>query len=179
MNLPTKEECFEILKEYEVPQNIVNHVLKVSEVSVFLAKKLVEKGIKVNIDLVEKGAILHDLDKIPTKDNYKDHGLVTERILIKKGFPELGSIARSHKGEDIKHGLVKNWEEKIVNYIDKRVEETKIVSVVNRFEQGRKRYPHLSTPEHIKTEEYVLELEKEIFSHLNFKPEDLKQGMEK
>jgi|TARA_B100002003_G_C13940803_1_gene456556 putative nucleotidyltransferase with HDIG domain len=179
MNLPTKEECFEILKEYEVPQNIIEHSLMVNKVAIFLAKKLVEKSIKINIDLLDRASLLHDLDKIATLKDYYSHGKVSKEILEKKGFLQVGKIVSVHRTDSIKNNMVNTWEEKLLNYADGRVTNDKIVSLHERFEYGRKNYPEFNTPEGRESEIKKHELEKEIFSHLDFKPEDLKQEMEK
>jgi putative nucleotidyltransferase with HDIG domain len=177
MKIPTKEECFEILKEYDVPQNIIDHSLRVTSIAVFLAKKLVEKGIEIDVDVVERASLLHDLDKIATLHDFNIHGKVSQEILSKKGYAELGKIVFSHRAESIKDGVVESWEEKVVNYADKLAQNDKLVSVSERFEYGRKKYPHLTTPEHMRTEELVKEVEKEIFSHLDFEPCNLEEKM--
>ena len=177
MKLPTKEYCFEILKEHEVPQNIIDHSLRVTSIAVCLAKKLVEKGIKIDVDVVERASLLHDLDKIQTLHDFNTHGVVSREILSKKGYAELGKIVNAHRAEDIKDGLVETWEEKVVNYADKISQNDKIVSLSERFEYGRKKYPHLSTPEHRGTEKLVKEVEDEIFSHLDFDACELEEKM--
>ena len=177
MNLPTKQQCFEIFKEHKVPQNIIEHCLMVNKIAVFLAEKLKQKGIDINIDLLDRASLLHDLDKIPTKNQIIEHGELSKKIMTEKGYPELGKLIKVHTCENIKEGLVNTWEEKLLNYADIRVLNDKIVSAHKRFEDGRKRYPHFAKPEHRITEKLAFEIEKEIFSHLDFKPEELEEEM--
>ena len=74
MNLPSKEDCAYLINyTFRVPANIVNHSIQVNRLSVFLAKKLKEKGEGVDIDLVDRASILHDLLKII---EIKDTGLI-------------------------------------------------------------------------------------------------------
>ena len=49
MNLPTTEECFKILEEYNVPQNIIEHSLIVNKISIFLAKELKTEDINIKL----------------------------------------------------------------------------------------------------------------------------------
>ena len=179
MNLPTKEECFEIFKEHKVPQNIIEHCLMVNKIAVFLAEKLKQKGIEINIELLDRASLLHDLDKIPTLNNHVEHGKLSEKIMIEKSYPELGKLISVHTCENIKKGLVNTWEEKLLNYADMRVLNDKIVSAHKRFEYGRKRYPYFAKPEHRITEKLAFGIEKEIFSHLDFKLEELEEEMKK
>ena len=86
MKLPTKEQILEWYKELDTPENIIDHVILVNKISMFLAKKLVEKGIKVNLELVDASSLVHDLDKwLCVNDKSIDHGFKTEEILKEKG----------------------------------------------------------------------------------------------
>ena len=87
MILPTIEECYELLDEYEVPQRIKDHTEKVRKVALIIGEKLIESGIMVNMELIEKAAILHDLDKLQTLHDLKEPELITHDIIIEKGFP--------------------------------------------------------------------------------------------
>ena len=63
-NLPTRQECFELIRRYHVPSHIVNHSLAVSKLAVFLAQKLKEKGLRLNVKLVDRACLLHDIVRI-------------------------------------------------------------------------------------------------------------------
>ena len=65
MNLPSKEDCVHLINvTYRIPANIVNHSIQVNRLAVFLANKLNEKKEKIDIDLVDRASILHDMLKI-------------------------------------------------------------------------------------------------------------------
>ena len=58
-------------------------------------------------------------------------------------------------------------------YADKRVEQDVIVTIDERLQFLKARYPeHASTIDAVKPK--LKELEKQIFKHLSFNPEDLK-----
>lgn len=171
VKLPTREECFELLKEYKVPENIIQHTLLVTKIAVFLAKKLKETGLDIDVELVDRASLVHDLDKIQTLNTGK-HGLVTEEILIKRGYPLVGKIAMQHKYGTI-HDPALSWEAKIVNYADKRVAHDKLVSLKERVDEAWERYKHKYKKRDLKAVRLFEELEKNIFSRIKINPEDL------
>ena len=89
MNLPTEQECLNYFKEYVVPQNIFRHCLKVREVSVFLAQKLLQQqqlhqlqklqqnDTPINVDFVSCLALFHDMFKVVT---FKDINKVKNKF---------------------------------------------------------------------------------------------------
>jgi len=61
------------------------------------------------------------------------------------------------------------WEEKLVHYVDKIVEGDTVVSVAERFEALRRRYPE-HAEEYVRCLPAVLELEVEIRGRLGISP---------
>jgi len=138
MIIPTKEECLKILKENNVPDNVVAHLKAVYDFSMKVCDLLEKKDINVNRDLVAAGALLHDIKKM----NSDDHVAEGYEYIKLLGFSEVALIVK-------KHGLYhleeeeftpKSWEEKIVFYADKRVKGSNIVSVDERFGYIKQRY---------------------------------------
>ena len=165
--IPSKEKCFELLKKYRVPENIVAHTLEVNRVAMFLAKKLKEKGEEINLGLVDAASLLHDLDKHMTLNEDSGHGKKAAEILESLGFAEVAPIVRKHITTAVLHSPLKTWEEKLVYYADMRVKGNKIVTVEERFEYLRERYGKMSEKamrEINKAEPIVKEIEKEILS---------------
>jgi uncharacterized protein len=172
MSLPTKQECYSFLDEYKLPQNVRAHTEQVTKVAVFIAKQLKARGIDVDVDLVERSALLHDLLKpIEFEDlTSEDFGLkltlneidffsrLQQRFkgirhedatfgLFKDKYPEMALVIKKHGYRELLDPEVQpfSWEEKIVTYADKRVAHDKIVSLGERFEEGHKRYFTKST----------------------------------
>ncbi|MBW2970916.1 HAD-IA family hydrolase [Candidatus Woesearchaeota archaeon] len=174
LRLPTRQECFELLHEYKVPQNIFEHSLVVNKVAVFLAKKLKEKGENVNVELVDRASLLHDLDK---KDTLKqsNHGEITEKILAEKGYPEVGEVCKYHRLQYSYLMDKLSWECRIVNYADSRVMHDKIVSWQERLQDLTERYevkkPDKSIPG------FWAKLEKDIFDKIKLNPDDLQKNI--
>ncbi len=62
--LPSREECFKFLKEYRVPSHIVRHSLTAAKLAVFLGERLREKGTAIDVELVERACLLHDIARV-------------------------------------------------------------------------------------------------------------------
>ena len=157
MIIPTKEECIKILKEQNVPDNLVAHLKAVCEFSLRICDLLEKKGINVNKDLVAAGALLHDIRK--TSPN--DHVVEGYELIKSLGHPEVALLVKRHglshlMDEDF---VPKTWEEKIVFYSDKRVQGSKVVSVDERFEYIKQRYNRKEVDEEMRL---TFKLEKEL-----------------
>lgn len=157
MKIPTKEECLKILKEKNVPNNIIAHTTKVCEFSMKVADLLEREGIKVNRKLVEAGALLHDVEKLSTKD----HIVEGYEFIKSLGYPEVATVIKKHGLQHIDDDSFepKTWEEKIVFYADKRVKNDRVVSVNERFEYVKKRYNHYDVDKEL---EFTKKIEKEL-----------------
>ncbi len=168
LSLPTRKQAIKLLKEH-VPENVLRHSLQVNKISVLLANKLKKSGLDIDVELVDRASLLHDLDKIKTLRK-PNHGEVTEKILSDMGYLELGKTAKKHRCNFIKDLIT--WEEKIVHYADRRVLHDQIVSVDERFRDARERYPNLDFNQEIV--EMTKQLEQEIFKRIDINPEDIR-----
>ena len=178
MKIPSHKECMELLDEYNVPENVRKHSFAVNRVAVFLAKKLQEKGIEINIDLVDRATLLHDLDKIATLKT-GDHGQITRKILEERGSSVIGKIIHQHLFIAVVDPGLNTWEEKVAGYADKRCNEDQIVSLQERFEYGNKRYGHIRGYISEAAEEGWRKLEKEIFEIIELDPNELAEAIAK
>ncbi len=155
-----------MLIEQKTPQNVVEHTLVVNKIAVFLAKKLKEAGVNINVELVDTASLLHDMTK-PGEDHARD----AEKILKEKGFPEIAEVVGFH---DFK-GVIEetsNFEAKLLQYADKRCGKVNIVSLDKRYKSWEKKYG--SSEKLARGKEIMKSIENEIFAKLKIKPEDLK-----
>jgi len=157
MKTPTKEECIKILKDENVPDNIIAHSKTVCDFAMKVTDLLEKKGIKVNRELVAAGALLHDVKKLSPND----HVIEGYEFVKSLGYPEVASIIRKHglKNLGMDEFVPKTWEEKIVFYADKRVKNERVVSVDERFEYIKKRYNKDDVEKELN---FTKELEKEL-----------------
>lgn len=61
--IPTREECFELIRRYRMLPHIVQHSKLVAKVALLIARKLNSHGQNLDLALVEAGALLHDITK--------------------------------------------------------------------------------------------------------------------
>jgi len=172
--IPATEQCLQLLKKYELPDNVIAHSKKVRDVAI-RSEELKKRGEQINIPLLNAAALLHDLDKIKTLgENFKKHGYVTKEILLKEGFSEdFAQLVLLHKAEHLLDFEYNNWEEKLLVYADSRTLDDKTVSFEQRFQYAINKYPHLRQPKFQEVKQKVLKLEEFIFSKLDINPDDL------
>lgn len=183
-----RKEINKIYKEFHVPKHIISHMRVVAKV----AKSLAAKKEGVDAKMIENAALLHDVvrcvdfksiedktfkikpsqsDLICWKNLWKKyhkigHEKAMAKILKEKGENELAKLISKHGFFSV--WKLKNLEEKILYYADKRVDRDKIVTLDVRFEEGKKRNMSPSDDkEYIKrTENKVYELERELIRTL-------------
>jgi len=162
-NLPTRKQCFGLLKKFGTPSHIIEHSLAAAKLAVFLAERLNEKGILVDVQLVDRACLLHDILRVCDLNDYSrfEHcaadkakweklksqykGICHEEAtaaLLRDKYPQLAEVIRKHRYTAIAHQKDKpvTWEEKLVYYADKRVMHDRIVSLKERLEEAHKRY---------------------------------------
>jgi uncharacterized protein len=122
--------------------NVINHIEKVTEKSLELGKKLKEKGINVDIQLLETAGYLHDIGR--SVSHGVDHGVEGAKILKENGFSEpVIKMVERHIGAGITFeeaanlGLPKRdfipqtLGEKTLAYADKFLESEFVFKTVN------------------------------------------------
>jgi uncharacterized protein len=138
--LPSREQAIELLRKNNCPTKVINHCEEVAKLALEIASKLEKKGIKVDLKLVEAGALLHDIGR--SKSHAVDHGVVGAKIAKLEGLPEaVVRIIKGHVGGGItaqeaeRFGWPKDvyepvtLEEKIVSYADKLIDKSKRVPI--------------------------------------------------
>lgn len=157
MNIPSREQCLQILKNNKTPSNVIEHCKAVAKVAGEIAEKLIKKGRKVNKELVIAGALLHDIER------HKDNHVARGAELVKKlGYPEVAKVVSKHTlyKVEIEENQPRTLEEKIVFYADKRVKNDKVVSLEDRYDDIRERYG--VNLKHQWEMEFTKKIEKEI-----------------
>jgi len=168
--LPNRKQCLALLEEHSVPENIVRHSLAVEKVAVFLVQKLKEAGEKVDIGLVSRAAILHDIGKAEGLKKNVDHVSLSKKMVFEAGFPSIAEVVGKHAlFQPFEEKPFSSLEEKIVFYADKRVKHDKIVSLEERFKYLLERYG--TSEERLKkiysVKPLVEKIEEEIFSKIS------------
>jgi uncharacterized protein len=138
--LPSREQAIELLQKNNCPPKVINHCQAVAGLAIEIACQLQNKGQKVDLRLVEAGALLHDIGR--SKSHGVEHGIVGASIAESAAVSEaVVNVIRRHVGGGITSEEAKlfGWpegvyspitlEEKIVSYADKRIDKLKVVPV--------------------------------------------------
>jgi len=138
--LPSREQALQLLREHQCPAEVINHCKAVTKLALETANALKERGLKIDSELVEVGALLHDIGR--SKTHMVHHAVVGAEIAKSAGLPDsVISIIKRHVGGGITAGEAEKlgWledvyvpislEEKVVSYADKLIENAKRVPI--------------------------------------------------
>ena len=142
MAVPTLAEAEQLLATFELPGGIVTHSRGVSRVAAEAARVLAAAGIAVDPQLVEVAALLHDVDKLETRDHGPQHGLLGARWMAERGFAELAEPIASHPIGCLldPSRSPRGWEAVAVAVADRHVAQG-FVSIDERIDDLAQRYP--------------------------------------
>jgi uncharacterized protein len=171
--LPNREQALDLLRKYNCSPQVISHCIAVADLAVETAAKLEEKGFKINIKLVEVGALLHDLGRSQT--HTIDHAIAGAKIAKSIGLPEnIIRIIKRHVGAGItaQEAQMMGWpkdvyaphtlEEKIVSFSDKLIDKSRRMPIETEIERLQIKNKHQAA-------ERVRKLNNEITSLLGDK----------
>jgi uncharacterized protein len=138
--LPTRKEALSFLVKAGCSRGVVRHVKAVAALAVKIAEACRRKGLEVDIQLVEIGALLHDIGR--SKTHSVNHVVVGTEIARSLGLPRSiiliierhvgGGISKDEArrlGWPVKDYIPLTLEEKIVTYADKLIEGSGMVPI--------------------------------------------------
>ncbi|MEM3880229.1 MAG: HDIG domain-containing protein [Candidatus Bathyarchaeia archaeon] len=147
--LPTREQALQILREYNCSTEVIAHCEAVSKLALKTASALKNKGFNIDMELVEVGALLHDLGRSLTHSVH--HAVIGADLAKKARLPNaVISIIKRHVGGGITADEAEalGWpkdvyvpvtlEEKIVAYADKLIEKAEVAPIEVTIEKLRK-----------------------------------------
>lgn len=141
--LITDDEIVRLYDKYGVPENVVMHMKAVADYQDELLDKLESTGRYFDRNTLRKAALLHDIARLE-----KRHAEVGERVLRNEGYPAIAEIVGEHHSPMRKsctadgdgRANVELTMGDILFYADKRVKETSIVSIEERFALDEKKH---------------------------------------
>ncbi|MEG0392290.1 MAG: HD domain-containing protein [Anaerovoracaceae bacterium] len=128
MNRLSREECFQLLKDYGTPEHVIAHCRAVAKVATTLGMKLKEKGVNLDLNLIESSALLHDIARVEP-----EHEKVAAAFLEKKGYPEQARIIALHMHYSAFHEVFQIDETDLVCLGDRVCKEDRYVGVEERM----------------------------------------------
>jgi putative nucleotidyltransferase with HDIG domain len=164
------------MDQYQMLDNIREHSIVVAEIVKAISTGLVHSGVKISVQKAVAGALLHDIAKTQCIKSGGDHATVGREICLLHQFDEIADIVGQHVWlED--YFLDGAYSEKeIVYYADKRVLHTSVVTLAERMHDIIDRYGRNDSrlAERVRMNFTICRgVEKKLFSHLDFRPEDL------
>jgi uncharacterized protein len=177
-DIPTPTDCLALMSAHGMLANVREHSLLVREVALHLGTSLVEAGFALHLDLIEAGALLHDLGKTHCLGTSKNHAEWGAEAVAAAGYPEVAQVVREHvfleaNGRDPR--AIREAE--VVNYADKRVLHTQVVTLADRFVDLLARYGKSAEARSriAGLELGAQRLEAKLFAPLSLQPGDLLQ----
>jgi len=164
--LPSHDECQAMLRACHVPIHIVRHNEASAKLGVFLARRLAAQGLDVDVELVERACLLHDLFRVcdfpledfrwfeqPVSEEDKarwrrlkaEHGANRHEdaadLFLRDTYPVLAETIRKHRYTALvdEDDCPASWEEKLVYYADKRAMHDTIVPLKERLDEAHRR----------------------------------------
>ncbi len=147
--LPSEREALKILRDVGCSEKVIDHCRAVADLAVEIAKRCVKNGLKVNMDLVKIGGLLHDIGR--SRTHTVNHAIEGSKIAKKLNLPSvIVKVIERHVGGGIPIEEAKSlgWppkdytpqsiEEKIITYADKLIEGSrriKIERTIKAFEE--------------------------------------------
>jgi uncharacterized protein (TIGR00295 family) len=159
--IPNPGQCLRLLREAGCTDDVINHCKAVRKVAVRIAKKA-----HANIQLVEAGALLHDIGRSKTQGIM--HGVEGAKIATELGLPlSIVNIIERHLGAGIpieeaatlglpaKDYMPITLEEKIVAHADNLIDNDREHPIENEVEKALQKG-------HTKHAERLMELHREL-----------------
>lgn len=141
-----KKDALALLKKYKVSPRVMEHVMAVHDYAMEIAA-----GVECDRDLVEVGALLHDIGR--SKSHGIDHAIIGAGILRKEGVDErIVNIVERHVGSGLtaeeakalglppKDYVPKTIEEKIICHADNLIGSTERVTIQDTVAMARKKW---------------------------------------
>jgi FMN phosphatase YigB (HAD superfamily) len=183
--LPDYPTCLAWLLETGTPHHILMHVQLVAAIAYQLACWLYQRGEAVQPLLAQRGGLLHDLKKMESvrqrsqpaaagNQPVDDHARLARDFLLARRQPQLADIADRHMpaGPDHPERLPITWEEKLVHFADKLAEGSRLVSLEERLQALKERYPDFAA-ELEYSQPYLFGLQANLCARLELSPQTL------
>lgn len=166
-SVPERDEALALLREEGCPENVIRHVIAVTDEALRIADRITAAGCPVDIRLVEAGGLLHDLGR--SVSHGMDHAVIGASLAEKHGLdPALVLIIKKHIGaglsrEDaVSFGLPDDdyipgtLEEKIVAHADNLLKGSQKITLKKRLKIMKER--NISKTERKKVRDLAFEI---------------------
>jgi putative nucleotidyltransferase with HDIG domain len=179
--IPSTEQCFEFMIQYEMLENIKDHSIMVEKIARVITTHLNESGsFHLSLKRISAGALLHDIGKTRGLNEgetfTRTHADIGKAICLENKLDEIADIVREHIRLETFDPDGDINEREIVYYADKRVTHEKIVDLEERTEYLLDHYAKGDEIRAKRIKENMAicaKVEKKLFAHLPFKPHEI------
>ncbi|MEG1930307.1 MAG: HD domain-containing protein [Anaerovorax sp.] len=130
-----RDDCLELLREYGTPPHVIRHCMGVARTALQLGHALNEKGYQLDLDLIERSALLHDIARVE-----KEHWIVGADFMTKLGLVDEAAIIRQHMTYGTDPSTTDFKELDIVCLADRMVREDQFVGFQQRMNSILKKF---------------------------------------
>ena len=156
---PCRQECLQLLKQYDTPNHVVRHCVAVADTAVAIGKALNNHGYHLDLDLIQAAGLIHDIARV--EDEHWEKGYQLARDL---GYKQEADIIKVHMRYTPFSAVEHVTETDLVCLGDRIVKEDQYVGLDRRMEyiieKARKQG-------HFDAEKRILEKKKEAQSLIN------------
>ncbi|MES9995608.1 DVU_1551 family NTP transferase [Desulfovibrio aminophilus] len=135
-NVPTRAEALALLRLQQAGERGLAHAQGVARSALILGRALVAAGSRLDFELLEVAALLHDIAK-GSPEHEKAGGL----LLADLGYAPVAEIVAAHRDID-PAGLDRPGERELVYLADKLMRGWERVNVEQRFQEKLDRFAH-------------------------------------
>ncbi len=137
--LPSEKTALKLLVQAGCSKKVISHCQAVADFAVEIAKGCKKKSLKIDIDLVRIGSLLHDIGR--AKTHGVSHGIVGAKIAKELNLSDaLVSIIERHVGSGITAKEAEDLGWSVKDYIPETIEE-RIVAYADKLIEGSIRVP--------------------------------------
>ena len=131
-SIPDPKRCLELLREAGCSDAVINHCKTVRDLAIKIAKRA-----QADVELVEAGALLHDIGR--SKTHGIRHGVEGAKIAREQGLPvSIVNIIERHLGAGIAEDEAERLGLPKKNYMPQTLEEKIVAHADNLTDDGKK-----------------------------------------
>ena len=128
--IPTVAECLVLLRTHTKPdKGVVEHSVKVTQVSLCLARALNHTGCRMDMEVVTAAGLLHDVARGDPR-----HAQAGAELLRSLGYPEVAEVVSAHMDITVEEKGVVSLQE-LLYLADKLVEGNKVIPLEERLHE--------------------------------------------
>jgi len=174
--VPRVEECYALMDEFRMLENIRQHSIIVARVAELIASGLVKAGVDIALERIIAGALLHDIGKTICLEQGGDHAQLGREICLQRQLHEVADIVGEHvRLRDFQpRGTIS--EKEIVYYADKRVNHSAVVTLDERLHYILDRYGGNNSEICRRIQANFAQckmVEEKLFARLQYSPDDI------